>query len=170
MIRLLLVSVLMKAIYIAFESNFRIYDPLDWIAAICAHIPDEGQQMIRYYGYYSNVKRGKLKSKRKAVAEYLSIKEPLLSSKEYRKRWAELIKKVYEVDSLTCPKCSGKMGIVAFVKEQPVIDKILSRTGLLEAHSHSPEDSLGGVCPFTPTHFAKLQKSLFFPHIYILKY
>jgi hypothetical protein len=27
------------------------------------------------------------------------------SSKEYRKSWARLIQKIYEIDPLTCPKC-----------------------------------------------------------------
>ncbi len=28
---------------------------------MCSHIPDRGEQMVRYYGYYSNVSRGKRK-------------------------------------------------------------------------------------------------------------
>jgi hypothetical protein len=28
----------------------------------------------------------------------------VLSSKEYRRRWQDLIKKVYEIDPLICPK------------------------------------------------------------------
>jgi len=37
-----------------------------------------------------------------------SMLEPEGSSKEYRKNWTRLIQKIYEVDPLTCPKCSGK--------------------------------------------------------------
>ena len=33
----------------------------EWLAAMCSHIPDRGEQMVRYYGYYSNVSRGKRK-------------------------------------------------------------------------------------------------------------
>jgi len=36
------------------------------------------------------------------------ILEPGGSSKEYRKNWARLIQKIYEVDPLTCPKCQWK--------------------------------------------------------------
>jgi hypothetical protein len=32
---------------------------LDWIATFTAHIPNKGEQLVRYYGYYSNVSRGK---------------------------------------------------------------------------------------------------------------
>jgi hypothetical protein len=32
---------------------------MDWIAEITAHIPNKGEQLVRYYGAYSNVSRGK---------------------------------------------------------------------------------------------------------------
>ena len=38
-----------------------------------------------------------------------SILEPEGATKEYRKNWGRMIQKIYEVDPLTCPKCSGKM-------------------------------------------------------------
>jgi len=28
---------------------------------MCSHVPNRGEQMVRYYGHYSNVKRGKRK-------------------------------------------------------------------------------------------------------------
>ncbi len=34
---------------------------LEWLAAMCSHVPNKGEQMVRYYGYYSNVSRGKRK-------------------------------------------------------------------------------------------------------------
>jgi hypothetical protein len=38
-----------------------LFDALEWIAAMCSHVPDKGEQMVRYYGYYSNAARGKRK-------------------------------------------------------------------------------------------------------------
>lgn len=85
--------------------------------------------MVRYYGYYSNVSRGKRK---KSNQDELipSILEPDGSSKEYRKNWASLIQKIYEVDPLTCPKCHGQMRIISFIQDQEVIQKILKHLGL----------------------------------------
>jgi len=37
------------------KKNFAIFPVLDWILAVTAHIPNKGQQLVRYYGYYSNV-------------------------------------------------------------------------------------------------------------------
>lgn len=49
--------------------------------------------MVRYYGYYSNVSRGK--RIRKDEDEGIpSILEADGSSKEYRKNWARLIQKI----------------------------------------------------------------------------
>ena len=36
----------------------RIFDALEWLAAMCSHVPNKGQQMVRYFGFYSNVARG----------------------------------------------------------------------------------------------------------------
>ena len=39
----------------------KVFDALEWLAAMGSHVPDKGEQMVRYYGYYSNVSRGKRK-------------------------------------------------------------------------------------------------------------
>jgi hypothetical protein len=85
--------------------------------------------MVRYYGYYSNVAGGK----RKKVGDddkIPCILEPELSDRDFRRNWARLIKKIYEVDPLVCPKCSGAMRVIAFIENPDVIKKILSHLGL----------------------------------------
>ena len=104
------------------------HDAPEWLAAMCSHIPDRGEQMVRYYGYYSNVSRGKRKETEDDGVT--AILEADKSSKEYRKNWARLIQKIYEVDPLTCPKCGGIMRILAFIEDQEVIRAILKHLGL----------------------------------------
>ena len=41
--------------------------------------------------------------------------EPSPPRRPLRKRWAELIYKIYEVDPLTCRQCGDKMKIIAFI-------------------------------------------------------
>ena len=87
--------------------------------------------MVRYYGYYSNVSRGK--RKKQDQDEWIPcILEPDKDSKEYRKSWARLIQKIYEVDPLTCPKCQGRMRIITFIEDEEVIKKILKHLGVWE--------------------------------------
>jgi len=44
--------------------------------------------------------------------------------------WAEMIRKVYEIDPLICPKCGGTMRIVSFIEDHKVIDKIIDHLKL----------------------------------------
>jgi hypothetical protein len=46
------------------KKNFAVFPVLDWIATLAAHIPDKGEQLLRYHGYYySMCRREKEKSK-----------------------------------------------------------------------------------------------------------
>jgi hypothetical protein len=85
--------------------------------------PNKGEQMVRYYGYCSNVSRGRRKnSDQDALVP--CILQPEESSKGYRKNWARLIQKIYEVDPLACPRCKDEMRIMAFIEGEEVVEKI----------------------------------------------
>jgi len=60
------------------------------------------------------------------------------SSKEYRKNWARLIQKIYEVDPLTCPKCQRRMKIIAFIEDEEVVEKILKHLRLWDLKARPP--------------------------------
>ena len=49
----------------------------------------------------------------------------MLQIKEYRRNWARLIQKIYEVDPLTSPRCQGPMAVIAFIEAEDVMEKIL---------------------------------------------
>jgi len=115
------------------------FDALEWIAAMCSHVPNKGEQMVRYYGFYSNVSRGKRKNQDQDDL-IPSILEPDGSSSEYRKNWARLIQKIYEVDPLTCPKCSGKMKVISVIEDEDVIKKILKHLGLWDQKARPPPE------------------------------
>jgi len=119
------------------KRNFEIFSACDWLAALTAHIPNAGEHLVRYYGWYSNVNRGK---RRKAQGgELTSIEEfTQVSGTAAKHAWARLIKQVYEVDPLVCPRCAGAMRIIAFLEQPDVIAKILTHLGLWPAPAHSP--------------------------------
>ncbi|MCZ6562931.1 MAG: transposase [Deltaproteobacteria bacterium] len=127
------------------KRNFALFPVLDWIAEITTHIPDKGEQLVRYYGNYSNVSRGKRKKEKPKREEALSWKPEIIEvapptiSKELKKRWSHFIQKVYETDPLVCPKCSGEMHIISYIDQGAVIKKILQHLGLWE-ESHAPPD------------------------------
>ncbi len=51
-----------------------------------------------------------------------------------------LIKRVYEVDPLTCPKCGGPMKVIAFIEppQGALIEKILRHCGLWQPSTPRP--------------------------------
>lgn len=97
-----------KVIYRSKDGNEeRTFDPLEWLAAMSSHIPNKGEQMVRYYGYYSNVCRGRRKKEnRDALIPF--VLQPERASKAYRKNWARLIQKIYEVDPSSAPNARAR--------------------------------------------------------------
>jgi hypothetical protein len=106
----------------------------EFLARVIMHIPEPRRHMVRYYGWYSNVSRGK---RRKADAELgcpaaVEGGEPSRTDRDetrdgraLRRSWAQLIKRIYEVDPLVCPSCGGEMKVIAFIIEHEVVDRIL---------------------------------------------
>ncbi len=83
-----------KVVYLSKDGKQeKVFDALEWLAAMCSHVPNKGEQMVRYYGFYSNVSRGKRK-KHDQDGMIPSILEADRSSKEHRKNWARLIQKI----------------------------------------------------------------------------
>lgn len=127
-------------------SPARIFSALDFLAALCTHVPDRGQQLIRYYGAFSNARRVSPGSAASACASPAAAQtmqqEDSDSSAEFARRrrrsWARLIKKVYEADPLVCPRCSGPLKIISLIGDGPVIEKILRHLKLWDRPERPP--------------------------------
>jgi len=103
-------------------------DYLEFIARVTSHIPDKGQVTVRYYGLYANAHRGKVKKANRPPFPLRLVDaelRPLCS-----KGWAEMIRKVYEVDPMVCPQCGGKMRVIAFLTDYAVVDRIINHLKL----------------------------------------
>jgi len=98
--------------------------PYELIARLMTHIPDPWEQTNRYFGFYANRTRGKRKrdhGHRERVPEETEVRSP----KHWRRKWAELLRLVFEV-TLTCPRCGTEMNIRSFITEGEPIRKILA--------------------------------------------
>jgi DTW domain-containing protein YfiP len=130
------------------KKNFEILTAEEFIATITQHIPDKSFQMARYYGWYSNRSRGE---RNKACPELVegaalcgtgnqpspdSPQATVLDVSDYKPRripsktWRELIKKIWEVDPLSCPRCHHEMKIINLINQPEVIERILRHLGL----------------------------------------
>ena len=119
------------------ENRKKTFDALDWLALLVVHIPDRYEQMVRYYGHYSNKSRG-MRKKSETDDEIPTVMPGEMSSEQFRSNWARLIKKIYEIDPLLCPKCQGNMKIISFIEEPEIIEKILRHLNLWQTHNHDP--------------------------------
>jgi hypothetical protein len=113
------------------------FPALEWLANLYSHIPNRGEQMVRYYGWYSNVSRGK-RQKEGRDNVIPCILEPLGDEKIFRRNWARLIRKIYKINPLVCPKCQGVMRIISNIEDPSVIRAILDHLGIRLARSRQP--------------------------------
>ena len=125
-------------------------DALDWIARVSSHVPDHHEHLLRYYGRYSNAARGKRRKKEAQRALHPTHgdhpregdSQAERFSRERRRSWARLLKKIYEVDPLTCGQCGSRMAIISFCDQPEVIRKILQHLNLWERPQRSPPPRL----------------------------
>jgi hypothetical protein len=110
------------------KRNFQVMPGADWLELLCKHVPDRHEHLVRYYGRYSSRTRG-------AEQERPDMDEPDTETRNQARQaakaaWAKLIRKVYEVDPLLCPKCGIQMRVIALIEDPAVIERILSWLGL----------------------------------------
>lgn len=122
------------------RDGVTVVPALDWLAGLVMHLPDKGQQLLRFYGRYSNVCQGRRKREAGAVQPAVSPvpREDDSFRKQCRSNWARLIKKIYETDPLVCPKCHGVLTIVSFLDDPAVIKRILVHLNLWDVPERSP--------------------------------
>ena len=124
---------------VTYESKYgkdvKEFSCLEWMAALVSHIPDKGEQTLRYYGHYSNATRGRLKKEGDEPEVHIIEDE---TPGGLNRSWARLIQKVYEVDPLTCSRCGGQMRIIAFIEDYKVVRKILDHLGIYEFERKRP--------------------------------
>ena len=123
------------------RRNFQVFDVFDFLAELTQHIPDKGEHLVRYYGWYSYRHRG-MRAKQGSNDEIQIDRSQARAggtSKDDSKTlhistWAALIERVYETDPLTCPRCGKEMRIISFIEthQREVIEKILRHCGLWE--------------------------------------
>ena len=130
---------------------------------LAAAMPKPRQHMIRFHGIFApNAKhRADLKSLVPPPEQKLAL--PLqneapdppqdTTAPPYRRRWAELLQRIFDHDVLKCPRCKGRMKIVQFVDDPLVITKICTHLGLptslpLVAPARAPP--LGDQLDFEP--------------------
>jgi len=130
------------------------FAPLDLIHALAQQIPDKGQHLVRYYGAYSNRARrlymekeggrgGREEARGRESTEAESYAESKPESdfaKARRRSWARLLRKILELDPLSCPRCGAEMRIVAVITDPAGVDRILDHLARTAGDARAPPE------------------------------
>lgn len=134
------------------KRNYQVYTGTDFLAAAVQHIPPRGQQTIRYYGLYSNKRRGmdarlgRPRPVMRADGDGMSPgsaapDQPMLfvlpppsakSARALRPLWRDLIMRIWGEDPLVCPCCKGTMVVKGTLIRREEVEFFLRLHGLWE--------------------------------------
>jgi len=103
-----------------------IFEPLDFISKLASLVPKPRVNLTRFHGVFApNSKHRTLVT---PTRRGKSLQEGNKTPEEKRRAmtWAQRLKRVFNIDVETCNHCGGSVKVIACIKDQAVIDKILS--------------------------------------------
>ncbi len=110
-----------------FGGSKSTFDAMDFLARLLMHIPQTRLHTVRYYGECSSVARARRRAGEGDVgpSDPSSVAAPTTAERRrLRRAWAQMIRRIYEVDPLTC-RCGAQMRILSFLLDPGVGTKIL---------------------------------------------
>jgi len=122
-----------------------VLEPLSLMRRLAALVPRPYTNLFRYFGVFSNRSKhrpllpspaapGTPSPDAASVAPSTESTDPSspasTSDRPRRLPWSQLIRRVLDIDVLTCPQCSVPMLVIAFITDAPVVRKILDHLGL----------------------------------------
>jgi hypothetical protein len=108
-------------------------DPLSLLSRLAASVPPPRLHTVRYAGVLAPASKLRARIVPKpatppADTDASSAPRPKRGGCRYRP-WAELLKRTFGVDGLECPKCKGRMKLLAVVTEAKSIQRMLRHVG-----------------------------------------
>ena len=124
---------------------------LEFLGELSVHLPDRGSHGVLFYGRHSRRSRGE-RARAEAVAEGASAASSppsrltpeqdeddlhadptfLQKRKAFRRSWSQLLKKVWNVDAMRCPRCTSRMKVVSAITDVSIAKRILRHLGLFD--------------------------------------
>jgi hypothetical protein len=102
-------------------------------------VPDPRRRLVRYYGGYSNAAEAPAPAELSSPDEVPEDEAPESADRAaLRRRWAKMIRRVYEVDPLVCPRCGGEIRVVGFITRPADIKRILDHFRTREMVARPP--------------------------------
>jgi hypothetical protein len=124
-----------------------IFEPLELVEKLAALVPPPRLNITRFYGIFAPaaslrprvVPEAEASSPPRHPGCQSGVESTATDPGKIKKKggcqltnhpWATLMERVFEVDVLSCPRCGGRMRILAAIDSPDAIDKILTCVGL----------------------------------------
>ncbi len=111
-----------------------VMTPLEFLQRLAALVPRPRLHLIRFHGVLApnaavraQIVPGRPDQALDPAQAHDDIPE---ASPPARLSWAQLLKRVFDIDLTICPQCGGPLTIIAAIEDPAVIIKILSHLGL----------------------------------------
>ena len=121
-----------------------IFEPLDFIARLAELVPPPRQNLTRFHGVFApnSPHRARITPARRGrgakPTKPTQTEDRTPAEQRSAMQWAKRLKRVFQVDVETCPKCGGTVQIIASIEDLPVIERILN---------HLAKNDLPGLWP-----------------------
>jgi len=106
-----------------------IFEPLDFIARLAALVPPPRLNLTRFHGVFApnSPYRARITPARRGAKPTKPAPTEDRTPAEQRSamRWAQRLKRVFQIDVEACPSCGGTVKIIACIEDPPVIERIL---------------------------------------------
>ena len=121
-----------------------MFSPMEFIEKLASMIPPPYKHQVNYYGCLSSHSKLRAEIVGCSVAEssgQADLQQECQNDGEVEAEsddppatryipWAELLKRTFGIDLFTCPKCGGRVRVIAAIMEVEIINKILNHVGL----------------------------------------
>ena len=127
------------------------FDALEFLARLTPHVKKKWESTVRYFGHYSHRARGARKKKETFTQPLTILPLPAEQKRKASQAWAALIKRVFELDPLLCPRCGSAMTIRAFITDTNQVRRLLKSLNIPEILKPQPINAAAppaGLVPF----------------------
>jgi hypothetical protein len=111
-----------------------VMTPLEFLQRLAALVPRPRLHLIRFHGVlapnatlWAQIVPGEPEHATDTADEHGNTP---YASTQARLSWAQLLKRVFEIDMASCPQCGGPLTIIAAIEDPAVMAKILTHLGL----------------------------------------
>jgi hypothetical protein len=116
------------------------FDPVEFLGRLAALVPRPRANLILYYGVFGARAAWRPDVVPRPASGHDAAGDPVDEAgaiptldalrRARGQRWADLMRRTFGFDVLACPRCGGRLRLIALIEEAAVIGRILRHLGL----------------------------------------